>query len=40
MSRARIGELATDAAEVVHVDECDVVDQRGVGATDEVALEK
>ena len=38
MSRARIGELATDAAEVIYVDECDVVDERSVDVTDEVAL--
>ena len=38
MSRARVGELATDAAEVVHVDECYIVDERSVGTTDEVTL--
>src|SRR5215217_4224963 len=40
MSHPRIGELTTDAGEVVHVDECDVVDHRRVDVTDQVALEK
>ena len=39
MSRAPICEFTTDAAEVVYVDECDVVDERGVCATDEIALD-
>ena len=37
MSRAGIGELATDAAEVIHVDECDVVDERSADVTDQIA---
>ena len=40
MSFSGIGQLATDVVEVVQVDECDIVDQCGWGATDEVALEQ
>ena len=40
MPRAGFGQLATDAAEVVQVDECDIVDQRGRISIDEVTLEE
>ena len=40
MSCAGIGELATDSAEVIHVDEGDVVDERSVDVTDEIAFEQ
>jgi hypothetical protein len=39
MSLSGIGQLATDAVEVVQVDECDIVDECGWGAADEVTLE-
>ena len=40
MSRAAIGEFATDSAEVIHVDEGDVVDERSADVTDQIAFEE
>jgi hypothetical protein len=40
MSFSGIGQFATDVAEVIQVDECDIVDQRRRVTTDQVTLEK
>jgi hypothetical protein len=35
-----VGQLTTDVAEVVQVDECDIVDQCGWGTAEQVTLQQ